>query len=72
MFVGCLQILMNVRPGDTAVLMTLCALTLMEAMTADVLTGKTAPATVFMMERLSTTGRFGCWMRTGALYVPAR
>ncbi len=57
---------MNVRWGGTAVLMTPCALTWTEVMTAAVRTVGTARATAPMTGRWNTTGRFGCWMTTGA------
>lgn len=52
--------------------MTPFALTWMVDMIADVLMERTAQGTASTMEKLSTTGRFGCWKMTGALCAPVR
>lgn len=66
------QISMSVGPAGTAAPTIPFALTWMADMIADVLMERTAQGTASMMEKLSTTVRFGCWKMTGALCAHVR
>lgn len=66
------KISMSVGPAGTAAPMIPFALTWMVDMIADVLMGRIVQGTASMMEKLSTTVRFGCWKMTGALCAHVR
>lgn len=63
---------MSVGPAGTAAPTIPFALTWMVDTIADVLMERIVQGTASMMEKLSTTVRFGCWKMTGALCAHVR